>query len=237
HAGQAVVGGAGALPIRFRGARPAAGGRAHPVAPERGRIARMKEAESMLMTPPHEAVALMARRFRGFLPVSVDVETGGFRAATDALLEVAAVLIDMDADGKLTRGATHSYHVKPFEGARLDPASLSITGIDPHHPLRPALPEGDALQRIFREVRHAVRGLRCRAQRGYLLSHLQPLPRQLPRSRRTGACARLAQRAGDRGGDRRSADGDGAPAAGPGHLAHQLNDRAGLAQQLLERPA
>ena len=82
----------------------------------------------MLMTPPHEAVALMARRFRGFLPVSVDVETGGFRAATDALLEVAAVLIDMDADGKLTRGATHSYHVKPFEGARLDPASLSITG-------------------------------------------------------------------------------------------------------------
>ncbi|TLY63143.1 MAG: ribonuclease T [Gammaproteobacteria bacterium] len=121
------------------------------------------------MTPPHEAVALMARRFRGFLPVSVDVETGGFRAATDALLEVAAVLIDMDADGKLTRGATHSYHVKPFEGARLDPASLSITGIDPHHPLRPALPEGDALQRIFREVRHAVRAYNCR--RAILVGH------------------------------------------------------------------
>ena len=123
----------------------------------------------MLMTPPHEAVALMARRFRGFLPVSVDVETGGFRAATDALLEVAAVLIDMDADGKLTRGATHSYHVKPFEGARLDPASLSITGIDPHHPLRPALPERDALQRIFREVRHAVRAYNCR--RAILVGH------------------------------------------------------------------
>ncbi|TLY74823.1 MAG: ribonuclease T [Gammaproteobacteria bacterium] len=121
------------------------------------------------MTPPHEAVALMARRFRGFLPVSVDVETGGFRAATDALLEVAAVLIDMDADGKLTRGATHSYHVKPFEGARLDPASLSITGIDPHHPLRPALPERDALQRIFREVRHAVRAYNCR--RAILVGH------------------------------------------------------------------
>src|SRR5882724_3466920 len=129
----------------------------------------MKEAESLVMTPPHEAVALMARRFRGFLPVSIDVETGGFRAATDALLEVAAVLIDMDADGKLTRGATHSYHVKPFEGARLDPASLSITGIDPHHPLRPALPERDALERIFREVRHAVRAYTCR--RSILVGH------------------------------------------------------------------
>ena len=123
----------------------------------------------MVMAPPHEAMALMARRFRGFLPVSIDVETGGFRAATDALLEVAAVLIDMDADGKLTRGATHSYHVKPFEGARLDPASLSITGIDPHHPLRPALPERDALQRIFREVRHAVRAYTCR--RAILVGH------------------------------------------------------------------
>src|ERR1700723_1483547 len=100
---------------------------------------------------------LMARRFRGFLPVVIDVETGGFHATTDALLEIAAVIIEMDPDGTLRRGPTPSYHVKPFEGGRLDPAALSITGIDPHHPLRPALPERDALQRIFREIRHAVR--------------------------------------------------------------------------------
>ena len=37
-------------------------------------------------------------------------------AATDALLEIAAVLIDMDADGTLSAGRTHSFHVKPFEG-------------------------------------------------------------------------------------------------------------------------
>src|SRR5262249_18036795 len=97
---------------------------------------------------------LMARRFRGYLPVAIDVETGGFNVATDALLEIAVVLIDMDGDGTLRRGATHDFHVKPFEGARLDPASLSVTGIDPWHPLRPALPERDALQRVFREVRH-----------------------------------------------------------------------------------
>ena len=120
--------------------------------------------------PPAPAVvALMARRFRGYLPVAIDVECGGFNAATDALLEIAAVLIDMDADGNLKRGATHSYHVKPFAGARLDPKALAITGIDPFHPLRPALPERDALQRVFREIRHAQRAYGCR--RAILVGH------------------------------------------------------------------
>ena len=111
----------------------------------------------------------MASRFRGFLPVVVDVETGGFNAATDALLEIAAVMIDIDADGVLRRGVTHSYHVKPFEGGRLEPAALQVTGIDPFHPLRPALPEHDALQRIFREIRHAIRDYGCR--RAILVGH------------------------------------------------------------------
>ena len=127
----------------------------------------MNEAE--LMAQRLAAARLMARRFRGFLPVVIDVETGGFHAATDALLEIAAVIIEMDPDGTLRRGPTHSYHVKPFEGGRLDPAALSITGIDPHHPLRPALPERDALQRIFREIRHAVRDYNCR--RAILVGH------------------------------------------------------------------
>ena len=35
----------------------------------------------------------MARRFRGFMPVVVDVETGGFDHKKDALLELAAVLL------------------------------------------------------------------------------------------------------------------------------------------------
>jgi ribonuclease T len=127
----------------------------------------MNEAE--LMAQRLASGRLMARRFRGFLPVVVDMETGGFHAATDALLEVAAVLIEMNPDGTLRRGATHSYHVKPFEGGRIDPASLTITGIDPHHPLRPALPERDVLQRIFREIRHGIRDYNCR--RAILVGH------------------------------------------------------------------
>lgn len=119
--------------------------------------------------PPSAAANLMARRFRGFLPVVIDVECGGFYAETDALLEIAAVLIDITPEGTLGRGATHHFHVKPFEGARLDPAALSVTGIDPHHPLRPAIPEKDALGRVFREVRHAVQAHACR--RAILVGH------------------------------------------------------------------
>ena len=115
------------------------------------------------------AKPLMAERFRGFLPVVVDVETGGFNAQTDALLEIAAVLLAFDDDGLLRRSETYRYHVKPFEGANMDPASLAVNGIDPDHPLRPAIDERDALQRVFREVRRAVRESRC--QRAVLVGH------------------------------------------------------------------
>lgn len=112
---------------------------------------------------------VMANRFRGFLPVVIDVETGGFNCKTDALLEVAAVLLEMDDEGLISRGETIRYHVKPFEGANLEPASLAVNGIDPHHPLRPAIDERDALQRVFREVRRAVRENRC--SRAVLVGH------------------------------------------------------------------
>ena len=111
----------------------------------------------------------MADRFRGFLPVVVDVETGGFNASTDALLEIAAVLLKFDGDGRLCRDETYRYHVKPFEGANMDPASLAVNGIDPNHPLRPAIDERDALQRVFREVRRAIREANC--TRAILVGH------------------------------------------------------------------
>ena len=111
----------------------------------------------------------MAERFRGFLPVVVDVETGGFNSKTDALLEIAAVLVDFGDGGILTRGETIRFHVKPFEGANLEPASLAINGIDPHHPLRPAIDERDALQRLFRGVRTAVKDAGC--SRAILVGH------------------------------------------------------------------
>src|SRR5205823_9130511 len=50
---------------------------------------------------------------------------------------------------------------QPFAGGRLDPTSLSITGIAPFHPLRPARPERDALQRVFREGSPTRRPYAC----------------------------------------------------------------------------
>ncbi len=111
----------------------------------------------------------MANRFRGFLPVVVDVETGGFNCKTDALLEIAAVLLELNSDGILKRGDTYRYHVKPFEGANMDPESLAVNGIDPYHPLRPAIDERDALQRVFRDVRKSVRDSGC--NRAILVGH------------------------------------------------------------------
>jgi ribonuclease T len=112
---------------------------------------------------------LASKRFRGFLPVVIDVETGGFHSRTDALLEIAAVIIEVDASGRVRRGVSHAFHVQPFEGSRMDPASLEVNGIDPWHPLRPAIPEGDALQRLFREIRVAIRSHGCR--RAILVGH------------------------------------------------------------------
>ncbi len=111
----------------------------------------------------------IAQRFRGFLPVVVDVETGGFVSATDALLEIAAVTIRLDDDGHVRPGETIRYHVKPFPGARLDPASLEVTGIDPFHPLRPALEESDAVRRVFKDVRKEVKAQKC--NRAILVGH------------------------------------------------------------------
>jgi ribonuclease T len=122
------------------------------------------------MDEPFEFVEpRIADRFRGFLPVVVDVETGGFNSQTDALLEVAAIMIEMTPMGELRPGATHRYHVQPFHGSRLDPASMAVNGIDPHHPLRPAMPEKEALTQLFREIRKEVRERNC--TRAVLVGH------------------------------------------------------------------
>lgn len=116
-----------------------------------------------------DAAPKYAERFRGFLPVVVDVETGGFDCEKDALLEIAAVVVDMDATGELRPAPVVSTHVEPFPGANIDPRALEITGIDPTHPFRAALPEREALDLIFRPIRKALREYGC--QRAILVGH------------------------------------------------------------------
>ncbi len=103
----------------------------------------------------------LASRFRGFFPVIIDVETGGFDAATDGLLEIAAVPLTMRANGDLAPLPALHAHIEPFEGAILNPAALAFTGIDPFNPLRGAIAEKDALKHMFTELKKQQREAQC----------------------------------------------------------------------------
>jgi ribonuclease T len=121
------------------------------------------------MEPENSSQPLIAARFRGFLPVVVDVETGGFDPQRHALLEIAAVVIRMDADGWLKPAPVLASHVLPFIGAEMDPRALAFNKIDPDHPFRDAVSERDALNRILTPIRKAVTTQGC--NRAILVGH------------------------------------------------------------------
>ncbi|MFP6807097.1 MAG: ribonuclease T [Pseudomonadales bacterium] len=111
----------------------------------------------------------IAHRFRGYLPVVVDVETAGFNSKTDALLEFAAVIITMDDDGLLVPGKRYFHNVDPFPGANIEQASLEFTGIDPYNPLRMAVQEIEAVAGIFKAIRTEIKRTGC--NRAIMVAH------------------------------------------------------------------
>jgi len=118
---------------------------------------------------PAHAAPTLANRFRGYLPVVVDVETGGFDWNRHALLEIAVQPLELDADGRLVPGPMSSAHVVPAPGTLIDPKSLEVTGIDIDHPFRDAKPERQALESVFAPVREALKRQGC--QRAILVGH------------------------------------------------------------------
>ena len=111
----------------------------------------------------------MSNRFRGYLPVVLDVETGGFNPDTDALLESAIAIIEMDERGFLELGETLSFNIKPFLGANIEDAALQFTGIDPDHPFRFAVEEKEALEKMFSKVRKEIKRTGC--HRAIVVAH------------------------------------------------------------------
>jgi ribonuclease T len=111
----------------------------------------------------------IAARFRGFLPVVIDVETAGFNHKTDALLEVAATLLRMDEQGDLICCETYAYNVEPFKGANLDASALKFTGINPYNPFRMNKPEEYVLKEIFQPIRSELKATGC--SRAILVGH------------------------------------------------------------------
>ena len=112
---------------------------------------------------------LLAKRFRGYYPVIIDIETSGLTPQTDAILEIAAVLPAMDEQGYLHGVEKIHFHVQPFEGANLDPKALEFTGIDPFNPLRGAVDERVALTEIFKLVRKYQKLNHC--NRSIIVAH------------------------------------------------------------------
>lgn len=123
----------------------------------------------MTQTESPPAFRKMCERFRGYLPVIVDVETGGFDWNKHALLEIAVVPIDLDEHGTYICGESASAHVVPAAGTLIDPKSLEVTGIVIDHPFRLAKPEREALDHVFATVRTAVKKHGC--QRAILVGH------------------------------------------------------------------
>ncbi|PWD87460.1 ribonuclease T [Ignatzschineria cameli] len=117
-----------------------------------------------LQSPPP-----ISMRFRGFLPVVIDVETGGVNPRTDALLEIAAVVIDMSNEGELTMAESVSAHIEPEKGLLLNPESMKINGIKIDNPFRFAISEKEALKKVFAVVRAALKEKGC--TRAILVGH------------------------------------------------------------------
>ena len=111
----------------------------------------------------------LSQRFRGFYPVVIDIETAGFNAKRDAVLELAAALVAMDAQGWLYVDDVLHYHIEPFPGANLEASALEFTGIKPDHPFRFAISEQEALKNMFAIIRQRVLDSSC--QRAVMVAH------------------------------------------------------------------
>ena len=111
----------------------------------------------------------LAQRFRGYLPVIIDIETAGFNPKKNALLEIAAVIVEINSHHQLEVTERYTTHVVPFKNSELDPAALKFNGIDPHHPFRMAIDEKEALELIFKPIKLAVKRNEC--TRAILVGH------------------------------------------------------------------
>ena len=110
----------------------------------------------------------MKSRFRGFLPVVIDLETGGFEATQHGILEIAAVTLEFE-DDLLTPVKTHQWNTTPRADSRVEEASLKVTGIDLDDPDRDALSEADGVRELFRLVRREIKRHSC--QRAIVTAH------------------------------------------------------------------
>ncbi len=111
---------------------------------------------------------MLKNRFRKYLPVVVDIETGGFDPDINAILEIAITLIE-EEKGLLIPGETYRHHINPYEGSVVEKESLEFTKIKLDHPLRNAIEETEALNDLFKIINKAKNKYEC--SRAILVGH------------------------------------------------------------------
>ena len=109
------------------------------------------------------------QRFRKYLPVVIDLETGGFNPTKNAILEIAATMIIQNSNNQLEVGDTHRYHIDPFEDLDVEKESLEFTKIKLDHPLRNAVSEKEALTDVFKHINKTKNEYKC--SRAILVGH------------------------------------------------------------------
>ncbi len=107
-------------------------------------------------------------RFRGFLPVVIDVETGGVNPTQHALLELSLVLLEWEAD-QLKLASVHAWEITPHPATIVTEESIKFTQINPNDTARHSVAEEHAIRESFRLVRRAVKEAKC--QRALLTGH------------------------------------------------------------------
>ncbi|MBU2570371.1 MAG: ribonuclease T [Gammaproteobacteria bacterium] len=116
-----------------------------------------------------KTITPLGSRFRGYLPVIIDIETGGFNPKKNPLLEIAAVIVELNKHGNLEVTERHACHIIPFQNSELDESALKFNKIDPYHPFRMAIQEKDALDKLFKPIKKAVKRNDC--TRAILVGH------------------------------------------------------------------
>lgn len=111
---------------------------------------------------------MLKNRFRKYLPIVVDLETGGFDYENSAVLEIAITLIE-EEDNQLLVGETHRYHIEPYDGLIVEDESLEFTKIKLNHPLRNAVSEEIALKELFKIINVHKNKYEC--SRAILVGH------------------------------------------------------------------
>ncbi|SVB78166.1 uncharacterized protein METZ01_LOCUS231020 [marine metagenome] len=111
---------------------------------------------------------MLKDRFRKFLPVVVDLETGGFNSKKNAILEIAIQLIDFKND-KLILGDSLRYHIQPSSDLLVEQESLDFLKLDLNNPLRMPVNEGFALKELFKFINKQKKKYEC--TRAILVGH------------------------------------------------------------------